>query len=302
MKIVFPEYNNPIIQQACEESPDLEYIKSTTLTQACEVLKSGAADAMIAGIDHSTRDVILACRDLLGVTGQTFSASCYMAREALSGDAVPVKAEFLQNPYSGQCPDGNPPSGVGSSANSALADTEKLSRTLPSANGGASDFLLADIAACKNPTEDQLYDICIQTHATATSLFPEPRLALLSFSTGSSGGHDPSIDKIRAVLARLNQEHPEIIADGEMQLDCAVNPRVAAKKAPGSAVAGRANVLICPDLNSGNLLYKSLEYFGGFHAAGPLLQGFAYPVSDLSRGSTVADVKLTIDTLRRIYG
>ena len=84
-----------------------------------------------------------------------------------------------------------------------------------------------------------------------------------------------------------------------MQLDCAVNPTVAAKKFPTSTIQGDANILIVPDLNSGNIFYKSLEQFGGFIVAGPIIQGFQVPLADLSRGSTAEDIKLTIEVIRR---
>jgi phosphotransacetylase len=94
--------------------------------------------------------------------------------------------------------------------------------------------------------------------------------------------------------------HPEIKIDGEMQLDAAVNERIAAKKAPESEVAGKANVLIVPDINAGNILYKSLEQFAGAKVAGPILLGFNKPISDLSRGSTVEDVILTTECLAKL--
>ena len=105
---------------------------------------------------------------------------------------------------------------------------------------------------------------------------------------------------IQNVVQRVRTEHLNVLIDGELQLDAAVNPTVASKKAPHSRVAGQANILICPDLNSGNILYKSLEQFGGFTAAGPILQGFNYPASDLSRGSTVEDVVEVIHALEQI--
>lgn len=116
----------------------------------------------------------------------------------------------------------------------------------------------------------------------------------LSFSTLGSGGSDDSIDRARKVISRIQSENSDIAIDGELQLDAAVNPSIGNKKAPGSTVAGRANVLIAPDLNSGNILYKAMEQFGGFTAAGPILQGFNAPVSDLSRGSTKEDVLAVI--------
>ena len=161
-------------------------------------------------------------------------------------------------------------------------------------------FILADAATCKHPTESQLYDIVMQTYATASKILDTPKIALLSFSTLGSGGHDDSMTMIQNVIKRVRVEHPDILIDGELQLDAAVSPKVAAKKAPNSPVAGSANVLICPDLNSGNILYKSLEQFAGFTAAGPILQGFNYPASDLSRGSTVEDVVEVINALEQI--
>lgn len=123
---------------------------------------------------------------------------------------------------------------------------------------------------------------------------------MLSYSTNGSGGKNSDLEKIHFVIDEIRKNHPDWLIDGEMQLDAAVNPTVAAKKFPGSEVAGRANVLITPDLNSGNIFYKSLEQFGGFTIAGPIIQGFDTPLADLSRGSTVADVVFTIEILKSL--
>ncbi|MBR5621364.1 hypothetical protein IKW75_02705 [Candidatus Saccharibacteria bacterium] len=253
-KIAFPEWQNEVVAQAIDEvkseftPAEFESVSCENLEAALVAVREGIADAMIAGIDYTSRDIILATRDIVGASGSTFSAS------------------FL---------------------------FEK--------NG--QKIVVGDCAACKNPTEDQLFEIVLQTTETARRLLDEePRVALLSFSTLGSGGKDPSIERAQNVVSKLHSEYPEMVVDGEMQLDAAVNPAVAAKKAPDSPVAGRANVLIAPDLNSGNILYKSLEQFGGFTAAGPLLQGFKAPVSDLSRGSTKDDVKLVIKTMLKLVG
>ena len=171
-------------------------------------------------------------------------------------------------------------------------------------------FILGDAAACKHPNSEQLYDITLQTHDTATKYFKylnhgstnpasnnflTPRIAMLSFSTLGSGGRDETISLTQAVVEKVRETHPEILIDGEMQLDAAINPRVGEKKAPNSPVAGHANVLIVPDLNSGNILYKAMEQFGNFTSAGPILQGFNAPISDLSRGSTVLDIVSVIE-------
>ena len=163
---------------------------------------------------------------------------------------------------------------------------------------------LADGGVIKNPNRDQLCTIIEDTVQTFMAYTRQtPRIAMLSYSTHGSGGEgDPDIEKINFAITKIRQNHPDWLIDGEMQLDAAVNPAVAAKKFPGSQVAGQANVFITPDLNSGNILYKALEQFGGFLMAGPIVQGFEKPLADLSRGSTVQDVKMTIDVILKLIG
>ena len=165
---------------------------------------------------------------------------------------------------------------------------------------GDKVLALADGGVNKMPTKEQLYTIVEDTAETFKNFTNEtPKIAMLSYSTYGSGGKNPDLEKIHYVIEKIRKNHPDYIIDGEMQLDAAVNPRVAAKKTPGSEIKGEANVLITPDLNSGNILYKSLEQFGGFVMAGPIIQGFNIPLADLSRGSNVEDVKLTIEVIRR---
>lgn len=271
-RIVFPEINHSYVQEAIkltkQKIPDFEAIGADNLEHACAAVKAGVADSMIAGIDYTSRDVILAARDIIGVKNPrqlekpTFSASFIFTKE---NKATPL---------------------------------------------GQSVFILGDAAACKHPSFDQLYDITLETHETATKYFKylnhdstdsalnsflTPRIAILSFSTLGSGGRDETISLSQSVVEKVRETHPEILIDGEMQLDAAINPRVGEKKAPNSPVAGYANILIVPDLNSGNILYKAMEQFGNFTAAGPILQGFNAPVSDLSRGSTVEDILAVIE-------
>lgn len=167
----------------------------------------------------------------------------------------------------------------------------------------SQSFILADGGICKLPDESQLYTIVEDTAATYQTYFnATPRIAMLSYSShGSGGSNNPDLAKIHAVIAKIRQHHPEYHIDGEMQLDTAINPAIGAKKFPGSEVAGHANILITPDLNSGNILYKSLEQFGGFTVAGPIIQGFTVPLADLSRGSNAADISLTIAVIKKLY-
>lgn len=253
-KVIFPEANNEYIKEAAARLSDIcePVLLESDLQSAAVKVLDGDVDAMIAGIDYSSRDVILATRDIIGIADekQTFS-SLFVAK----------------------FPDGR-------------------------------RIIISDGATCKNPNSAQLADIIeLANDAAAKILDEEPRVAILSFSTFGSGGKDPSMDKTAEALNIIHERRLDIIVDGEMQLDAAVNPRVGEKKAAargGSDVAGRANVLIVPDINSGNILYKSLEQFAGATVAGPILLGFAKPVSDLSRGSTVEDIILTAESLIRL--
>ena len=163
---------------------------------------------------------------------------------------------------------------------------------------GNQIYALADGGVNKLPTKEQLYTIVEDTANTYQAYTSnQPVIAMLSYSTNGSGGKNPDLEKIHFVIDQIRQNHPDWIIDGEMQLDAAIIPEISAKKFPKSQVKGNANILITPDLNSGNLLYKAMERFGGFTCAGPMIQGFTCPLADLSRGSTTADVRLTLDVL-----
>jgi len=214
------------------------------LNFAAMMVKFDEADCMVAGLSHTTGEVIMAGQMILGL------------------------AEGI----------------------STVSSMGILS--IPGYEGAEGNLLaIADCAVCAAPGPTELADIAISTSDTVKTLLGwEPRVALLSFSTKGSASHE-RVDMVLEALGLVHERRPDILIDGELQLDAAIVPEVAAKKVmEESLVAGRANVLIFPDLESGNIGVKLVQRFAGAVAYGPLLQGFAKPISDLSRGAPVKEV------------
>ena len=193
-------------------------------------------------------------------------------------------------------------SGAAHTTAHTIVPSFQIIKTRPGTSIVSSVFLMlledrvlvyGDCAVNPDPTAEQLADIAISSAATARQFGVEPRVAMLSFSTGTSGkGAD--VDKVRRATELVRAKAPELAVEGPIQYDAAIDPAVAAKKAPDSLVAGRANVFIFPDLSSGNIGYKAVQRSSGAIAIGPVLQGLNKPVNDLSRGALVEDIINTV--------
>jgi phosphate acetyltransferase len=178
----------------------------------------------------------------------------------------------------------------------------QLIRSAPGASIVSSIFFMlmpeevlvyGDCAVNPNPKPEELADIAIQSADSARAFGIDPRVAMISYSTGTSGSGD-DVEKVRQAMAIARTKRPDLLIDGPMQYDAASVESVGRQKAPGSQVAGRATVFIFPDLNTGNTTYKAVQRSAHVVSVGPMLQGLRKPVNDLSRGALVDDIVYTI--------
>lgn len=193
-------------------------------------------------------------------------------------------------------------SGAANTTAHTIKPSFQIIKTVPEASVVSSIFLMVlrgrlwafgDCAVNPNPTAEQLGEIAVVSAKTAAQFGIDPRVAILSYSTGNSGGGS-DVDRAIDALAEARRLNPELCVDGPLQFDAAVDPGVARKKMPDSDVAGQANVFIFPDLEAGNIGYKTAQRTGHALAVGPILQGLNKPVNDLSRGATVPDIVNTV--------
>ncbi|MFJ9819417.1 phosphate acetyltransferase [Streptomyces sp. NPDC101151] len=222
------------------------------------MVQEGLADGMVSGSVHSTAATIRPAFEIIGAKGAARSAS----DRAAAGDGRAKADSSIVSSVFFMC----------------LADKV---------------LVYGDCAVNPDPNAQQLADIAVQSAATAAQFGVEPRIAMLSYSTGTSGS-GADVDKVREATELARSRRPDLKIEGPIQYDAAVEPSVAATKLPESEVAGQASVLIFPDLNTGNNTYKAVQRSAGAIAVGPVLQGLRKPVNDLSRGALVQDIVNTV--------
>ena len=273
------------------------------LRAADAILRRGIADLVLLGDETAARVVATDDPELLEKYAEEFAR--LRAKKGVTLEQAREKVQDVS--YFGTMmvhmgdADGMV-SGAAHTTAHTIVPSFQIIKTKPGTSIVSSVFLMllqdrvlvyGDCAVNPEPNAAELADIAISSAATARQFGVEPRVAMLSFSTGTSGkGAD--VDKVREATELVRAKEPDLAVEGPIQYDAAIDPTVAAKKAPDSLVAGRANVFIFPDLSSGNIGYKAVQRSSGAIAIGPVLQGLNKPVNDLSRGALVEDIINTV--------
>lgn len=297
--IVLPEGNDERILEAAQEALAQEIANIIILGDADEIAAKGYNLEGATIIDPATSDKQEEFAELLyelrKAKGMTPEEAKELVKDPIHFAVLMVKSGLCDGLVGGAC----------HATIKILSPSLKIIKTAPgepmvssffimdvpgSEFGENGLFLFADCALEIQPTSEKLAHIANQTDKSFKRLIgDDPRIALLSHSSHGSAVNDDSTKVVKAV-EYIRENYPDIVADGELQLDAAIVPELGASKAPNSPVAGKANVLIFPDLDAANIGYKLVQRLGGAKAYGPVLQGLAAPVNDLSRGCTAEDV------------
>ncbi len=287
-RIAYPEGTNPIILSAVRQLADWHAARPVLVADSPAAIKQAAADA---GISLEDIEIMTVPHQHDTPPANTTNTpplnSLTYAAQLLHDSTCDAMVAGIDHPTTAVLRAALKVVGLAPGVRYA---SSFFVMDIPHFAGGENGLLIfADCGMNIAPDAAGLAAIARASALSATRLGWQPRVALLSYSTlGSAGGQ--SVETIRHALSEVQAHQPELLIDGELQLDAALVPAIGHKKAPTSPVAGQANVLVFPDLNSGNIAYKLAEHLAGGHAYGPILQGFARPISDLSRGSSVDDV------------
>lgn len=299
-RIVLPESEDDRILKAADELLKLDVVDITILGNKDEV----SHQAAILGLDLSKAEII---EPATSEYIENFAKRFYELRKH-KGVSEKDAREFVEKPtfFGTMMVQEGFADGMVSGASHTTADTVRpalqIIKTKPGISTVSSVFFMCldtqvlvygDCAIVQDPTADQLAEIAMSSAQTAKAFGIDPKVAMLSYSTGDSGS-GADVDKVREATKIAKEKAPEINLDGPMQYDAATVPSVAVKKMPDSKVAGHANVLVFPDLNTGNNTYKAVQRSSGAVAIGPVLQGLNKPVNDLSRGCLIKDIVNTV--------